>query len=175
MADQEAREHGILAVSYLPGTIPPEPAETGVRLVVRGPDTRTWDFGPAAPAPTVPTAIAPPSTSITELLGKINPNVLAAPQPGPSYPFAQPEPAPQPYGYGYPEPQAPSQNGWGRLDPYAEGRPPWGGQNNYQRNYDDLPEHDRDGGRGGGRGGFRRNVRPGRFKTQVCRFWLKNE
>ena len=181
MAEQDARERGILAVSYPSGTLPSEPTETGVRVVSRGPDTRTWDVGTEAPAPTVPTAIAPPST-VAELLGKINPTLLAPPAPRPfqapqPYPFPQPEPTQQPYQYGgYPEALGPQQSGWGQpnLNPFPDDQPAWGGQNNYQRNYD-RPDHDR-GGRGGkggrGRGAFQRKIKPGsNFKTRVCKFW----
>ena len=183
MAEQESRERGILAISYTAGTIPTEPTESGVRIVSRGPDTRTWDVQPPTPVPTVPVAIAAPST-VAELLGKINPTLLA-PQPTPMYPYSQPESSQflQPYAYnGYSEPQlqAPPQSGWGPPVPYPEDRPAWGGQNNYQRNFDraeyDLGHEDRGGGDRGGNLSFKRNIKPGgRFKSQVCRFWLKNE
>lgn len=206
--EQEARERGILALNYLDQSS--EPDETNVRIVERGADTFIMD-PPGYQPPSIPGILpAPVSTSTTlnlsELLGKINPIVLAPPPPQPAtYDWAQ-QPqqqiqpqhiAPQdPYAYQnnypvQPQPQEytyPTENsGWNQpshqplaANPYpgAEGnnRPPWGGGDNYARNYD------RDDGSGGRWGNGRSNTNGGGgggrgrgSKKRVCRYWLKNK
>ena len=173
MVEQEARERGILAISYPLGTIPSDPSESGVRMISRGSETRIWDIYPVAQMNNAPAA--PPTPSISELLGKINPSLLVPAQ-GPSYPYSNLDTAAQSFSYNnYPEPQpTPPQSGWGQPVPYPPEHPNWGAPNIYQRN-PDRGEYGRDD-RGGPRGTFKRNVKPGaRTKTQVCRFWLKNE
>ncbi|WWD22357.1 hypothetical protein CI109_106848 [Kwoniella shandongensis] len=176
---QNARERGILAVSYPPGIPIPDPSETDVRVIeptafglrmmtpLNGMDKLRYHFpnhrqvqaSSAYSAPLPPSVQGDQSTvSVSDLLNKLT-GVL-------------PTPSTTAYNYVPPTSHTPSygQGGWGQSTTPAYGsgvsggeqRPPWGGNDNYARNYGEshVPANrpqDRD------------RSRP------ICKFWPRGE
>ena len=183
---QDARERGILAITYLSeDQVPPEPSELGVAIVQRSDQTRTLYPAGSTPAPLGAAAVQTAAPNVSDLLRQINlptgfmPPPVAGPPPQHSYgydqypppadPYAQPSgpPGPLPQNY-YPGPgqnHAPPAHGWGtQSQPYLG--PPG-------------PTNPQGYGYGPGQGQVRprnvQNVTDRNYKTKVCKYWLKNE
>lgn len=188
---QEDRERGILA-SY--SMINQDPDETGVRIVERGLDTKVFDpRNLLAPPPPVAAAPAPTVSALLAGLGDLGGIVgnIPPPQPQP-YLASYGQPEQQPYQYGgyggYNQaghaPQPPPPQGVWAAPTHNAYEPPPGGWSTYPGNGDGggggrgYDRDNRDRGSGGySRGGSGHSGGQNRrnYKTQVCKFWLKNE
>lgn len=183
---QDARERGILAVTYLSeDQVPAEPSEVGVAIVQRSEQTRTLYPAGSTPAPLGAALVQAAAPNVSDLLRQINlPTGFMPPAAGPpppqqhsygydQYPPPSVDPYAQPSGPPAPPPQSyysgPGQNhvapaqGWGAQSQPYPGPPTSGNQPGYSY------------GPGQARPRNVQNVTERNYKTKVCKFWLRNE
>jgi hypothetical protein len=209
-AAQEERERAILAVSYVPGQEPITPDDIGVRTVAQDAttiqmNTRYHYNGSPAPVETpqaAPAAAAIGSTSVSDLLSRLNLPNLTPPA------SAAPTPPAQSYGYDHNQGQSQAYGGYQPTQSYGSSSyqsgqgyqapaqqshgyqsPSYNNHNNHQQGY--TPQNSANRWDQGRTHGFNpqpvRTPQPPRsqwgaggggpggrapFRTRPCKFWL---